>query len=133
MNRYFELHDAAANHHKFWEIIQGEADGKIVNVHFGRIGTSGQTQVKTFPTKSLADDHVHRLIREKRNKGYVEQPYKASGTAAMAPLPRPAPKPEAPPEPTPEEIAVKKATMKVKRHRTITVAKKKDDDDDDAE
>ena len=83
MNRYFELHDVAANHHKFWEIIQ---ENKVVNVHFGRIGTAGQTQVKTFDSSFQADAHVSKLIHEKRNKGYVEKADKASGNAAMAPL-----------------------------------------------
>ena len=83
MNRYFEMHDDHVNHHKFWEIIQ---DGTVVNVRFGRIGTKGQTQVKTFNTIGEAENHSYNLVRQKQNKGYFEKSHLASGQAAMAPL-----------------------------------------------
>lgn len=70
MQRYFELHDPSQNHHKFWEII---VEGTTVNVHFGRIGTQGQTQVKTFQTAMATEHHVIKLIYEKKKKGYVEK------------------------------------------------------------
>lgn len=87
MNRYFELVDIERNHHKFWEIVQ---DGKVVNVHFGRIGTKGQIQVKTFGSNYAADAHVAKLVSEKVSKGYQEKAWKAGAPPAMAPLPVPA-------------------------------------------
>ena len=36
---------------KFWE---AEAKGKTVTVRFGKIGTDGQTTVKSFATSALA-------------------------------------------------------------------------------
>lgn len=63
IDRYFELNDSAHNHHKFWEVV---LDGTVVNVYFGRIGTKGQCQVKTFPTAGTASAHVSRLIHERK-------------------------------------------------------------------
>jgi uncharacterized protein (TIGR02996 family) len=65
--RTFELH--GPNSHKFWTI---EVSGKSFTVTFGKVGTSGQTQTKTFPTPEKARDAADKLIREKTGKGYVE-------------------------------------------------------------
>jgi predicted DNA-binding WGR domain protein len=54
---------------KFWEIHQ---DGTSVTVHFGRIGTAGQTQVKELGTDTAAATHAAKLVAEKVKKGYVE-------------------------------------------------------------
>lgn len=95
MNRYFELIDPSRNHAKFWEII---VDGTTVNVHYGRIGTIGQTQVKTFPSASAADRHIDKLIQEKRGKGYVEKTPPDGKKFAQAPLSKPTlPIPTTPP------------------------------------
>ena len=66
--RYFELVDGTAN--KFWEI---SVDGPSVTVRYGRIGTSGQTQTKTFGDPAAAASHAEKLIGEKTEKGYVEK------------------------------------------------------------
>jgi predicted DNA-binding WGR domain protein len=55
----------------FWEI--GSA-GREVTVRFGRIGTRGQTQVKSFPDEVAALRHAEKLINQKTTKGYVETP-----------------------------------------------------------
>lgn len=81
INRYFEY--ISGSHYKFWEIIQ---DDKVVNVHYGRIGTKGQTQVKNFPSDWAARSHAEKIIQEKIGKGYVEKPGKVSGATAQAPL-----------------------------------------------
>lgn len=82
---------------KFWEI---ERAGASVTVHFGRIGTAGQTQVKDLGTDTAAGAHVAKLIAEKVKKGYVE-----NGSApAPAPPRTPAAAPpaaEVDPDPTP--------------------------------
>ena len=65
--RRFEFSDGKSN--KFWEIAAGGTD---VTVHFGRIGTQGQTQTKSFPDEGGAAKHATKLIEEKMKKGYVE-------------------------------------------------------------
>jgi len=64
--RRFELSEGRSN--KFWEV---SAVGTEVTVRFGRIGTEGQTQVKSFPDTATADKHLEKLIGEKVKKGYV--------------------------------------------------------------
>ncbi|MBS0263060.1 MAG: DNA ligase [Planctomycetes bacterium] len=70
--RYFEF--VEGNSSKFWEVSVAGAD---VIVRFGRIGTQGQSQTKSFPSLDRAQQHADRLITEKQDKGYVEQ----TGTA----------------------------------------------------
>jgi DNA ligase-1 len=65
--RRFEFSDGKSN--KFWEIAMG---GKEVTVRFGRIGTDGQTQTKSFPDEGKAAKHAEKLIEEKTDKGYKE-------------------------------------------------------------
>lgn len=57
--------DATSN--KFWEA--GTDDNKLI-VRFGRIGTKGQVQAKTFATPELANKEKDKLVNEKRSKGY---------------------------------------------------------------
>ena len=54
---------------KFWEI---SVNGNDVTVRYGRIGTSGQEQTKSFSDAEKAKKHAHKLIAEKTGKGYVE-------------------------------------------------------------
>jgi predicted DNA-binding WGR domain protein len=54
---------------KFWEI---GVSGNDVTVRFGRIGTQGQTQVKTLPDADAAANHAEKLIASKTAKGYAE-------------------------------------------------------------
>jgi predicted DNA-binding WGR domain protein len=53
---------------KFWEI---HLDGTTLDVRFGRIGTSGQSQTKTFATPDLARKEHDKLVAEKTKKGYA--------------------------------------------------------------
>ena len=66
MKRYFECVEDGAS--KFWEIAVHDTE---VTVRFGRIGTEGQTQVKSFADATAAGRHAERLIGEKLRKGYV--------------------------------------------------------------
>jgi predicted DNA-binding WGR domain protein len=52
---------------KFWEAATEES--KLV-VRFGRIGTKGQVQVKTFSSTEQALKEKEKMIREKSSKGY---------------------------------------------------------------
>lgn len=65
--RRFELVDGKSN--KYWEI---STSGAEQTVHFGRIGTEGQSKTKNFGSAEEAEGDAARLIREKLRKGYVE-------------------------------------------------------------
>jgi predicted DNA-binding WGR domain protein len=54
---------------KFWEIAQNDCE---VTVRYGRIGTEGQTSIKTFQTPERAGREVAKLTAEKLKKGYRE-------------------------------------------------------------
>jgi predicted DNA-binding WGR domain protein len=65
--RTFTLTDDKSN--KFWNI---ELQGKSFTVNYGRIGSSGQTQVKDFDDEAKAKKEHDKLVTEKTKKGYVE-------------------------------------------------------------
>jgi len=54
---------------KFWEI---EVDGKSFVVTWGKIGTAGQTQTKSFANPAKAQQEADKLVAQKTKKGYVE-------------------------------------------------------------
>lgn len=91
--RRFEFREAGGSN-KFWEV---DVEKTTLTVRFGKIGTNGQTQTKSFPTEEKAKSERDKLVREKTGKGYVE----ITGDAA-------APKPEATKEPDPTPAAAPK-------------------------
>ena len=66
--RYFEFIDGSSR--KFWEISLPE---NSFTVRFGRIGTPGQSQTKSFADEAAAKREADKLIAEKVKKGYVEK------------------------------------------------------------
>jgi predicted DNA-binding WGR domain protein len=58
------------NSNKFWRIGVTEAE---VVVHFGRIGTKGQTLIKSLDSPERASREAEKLVAEKLRKGYQEQ------------------------------------------------------------
>jgi DNA ligase-1 len=54
---------------KFWEI---SVTGSQVSVRFGRNGTGGQAETKTFADATAAHKHALKKIEKKVKKGYVE-------------------------------------------------------------
>ena len=62
---YYEFKDKTSS--KFWEI---GIKGKAVTVRFGKIGTDGQTTVKTCGTSAAAAAHAAKVTAEKVKKGY---------------------------------------------------------------
>ncbi|UOD30599.1 DUF4132 domain-containing protein [Massilia violaceinigra] len=87
--RRFELSDGVSS--KFWEVDQ---TGSELHIGFGKIGTAGQRQCKSFANEGAASAAMEKLIREKTAKGYAE-----SGAAAAivaAPAATAAPEPAAP-------------------------------------
>jgi len=63
----FEFSEGNSN--KFWEC---SVNGCEVTVRFGRIGTEGQTRVKSFSDAAAATKDAEKLFAEKTRKGYVE-------------------------------------------------------------
>lgn len=93
--RNFEFVEGSAR--KFWAITVEE---NAFTVHFGRIGTTGQAQQKSFADAPTARREADKLIAEKTRKGYVE----VASAAGPAPAPKvapPAPAQAAAPPPGP--------------------------------
>jgi predicted DNA-binding WGR domain protein len=66
-SRRFEFTSGSSR--KFWEI---SVSGNTFTVRFGRIGTTGQVQSKTFSDEAKAAREAWSLISEKLKKGYLE-------------------------------------------------------------
>jgi predicted DNA-binding WGR domain protein/cell wall assembly regulator SMI1 len=69
---------------KFWEI---ELKDRSFTVAWGRIGTKGQSQTKTFPSSERAKREHDKLVAEKVKKGY-----RVVGSTIPAASKKPAPK-----------------------------------------
>lgn len=67
MTRYFSFTDDKSD--KFWQI---DTQGTAFTVTFGKRGTAGQSQTKTFDTADQCQQQADKLIREKNSKGYIE-------------------------------------------------------------
>ena len=78
--RRFELVEGSSS--KFWEIELGDTS---FDVRWGRIGTSGQSQTKSFPTAAKAQAEHDKLVKEKTGKGYAEVGASATSTSASKP------------------------------------------------
>ncbi len=65
--RHFEFIGGSSR--KFWEISVSD---NSFTVRFGRIGTAGQSQTKSFPDEDTAKREAEKLIAEKVKKGYVK-------------------------------------------------------------
>jgi predicted DNA-binding WGR domain protein len=66
--RHFEFIGGGSS--KFWEIA---VTGNSFTVRFGRIGTAGQSQTKTFADEARAAREAENLVSEKVKKGYLEK------------------------------------------------------------
>jgi predicted DNA-binding WGR domain protein len=76
MKRRFELVEDGSS--KFWEVT---SEGRTFQVSWGKIGTAGQSQIKSFDDEAKAAIALAKLVKEKVGKGYVEQ----SPSAAESP------------------------------------------------
>src|SRR5438034_9637071 len=65
MPRY-EFSEGTSN--KFWQI---DLSGTSFTTTYGKIGTSGQSTVKTFKSDAEAKKEYDKLVAEKVKKGYV--------------------------------------------------------------
>ncbi len=77
--RTFQFSDAKS--HKFWTI---DVHGSDFTVTYGKVGTAGQTQTKSFPSADNARAEADKLIREKTGKGYRETTATAAPSDADA-------------------------------------------------
>lgn len=64
---YLELSESDGAAHKFYEVILNDTQ---VSIRYGRIGDTGQSQVKTYPTPEKAKTEAAKKINEKLKKGY---------------------------------------------------------------
>ena len=65
---YLELSENLGQTSKFYELSMNHA--REVKIRFGRIGTVGVTQIKTFDTADEAQLYAQRKIQEKLSKNY---------------------------------------------------------------
>jgi predicted DNA-binding WGR domain protein len=109
--RRFEYVEGTSS--KFWSVHQEESN---LQIRWGKIGTDGQTQEKSFASPEKATAELNKLVAEKTKKGYAEVGVAEGGVAdasADAPVapaadapaapkaPKAPPKPKAPPAPPP--------------------------------
>lgn len=66
--RHFIYQDEKS--HKFWAV---EQQGNELHISWGKVGTKGQSQIKSFSDAAAAEKAELKLIAEKVKKGYVEQ------------------------------------------------------------
>lgn len=66
--RYFEF--VEGNSSKFWEVAQS---GNNMTTRWGRIGSTGQSKMKTFADERAATDAIAVLIGQKTDEGYEEK------------------------------------------------------------
>ncbi|MBC3932247.1 WGR and DUF4132 domain-containing protein [Undibacterium curvum] len=113
--RHFEYTDTVSA--KFWQVEQEQAN---LHICWGRIGTKGQSQTKSFNDAAKATAAMLKLVAEKTGKGYQEVVLEgttsvtdAQNVAAVTSslvksvsMPKPMPKPVASaPDTTKKEIA----------------------------
>lgn len=65
--RRFEYVEGTSS--KFWEISNNNRE---VTVRYGRIGTNGKSQTKSFTSPAAAAQHADKQIAAKLAKGYRE-------------------------------------------------------------
>jgi poly [ADP-ribose] polymerase 2/3/4 len=60
--------DVCGNNNKFWKIE--EVSDASCSIHWGRVGSGGQTQVKSFASQVQASSFFDSRCRQKESKGY---------------------------------------------------------------
>jgi predicted DNA-binding WGR domain protein len=78
---------------KFW---RGRVEGGSLYVNYGRIGTSGQTQVKELGSDATARAELDKVAGSKRRKGYEDAGDAVGGAGPVAVVPVLAAVPDAP-------------------------------------
>lgn len=75
------FHFSDSKSHKFWTI---EVSGDTFTVTYGKVGSAGQAQTKTFATPEKAQAEAAKLVAEKTKKGYAETTARAPASDAEA-------------------------------------------------
>ncbi|HAX5093408.1 TPA: WGR and DUF4132 domain-containing protein [Escherichia coli] len=88
--RHFIYQDEKS--HKFWAV---EQQGNELHISWGKVGTKGQSQIKSFADAAAAEKAKLKLIAEKTKKGYVEN---ASANVHIPPITKATPEVETSPE-----------------------------------
>ncbi|HBD5337275.1 TPA: WGR and DUF4132 domain-containing protein [Escherichia coli] len=88
--RHFIYQDEKS--HKFWAVEQQDNE---LHISWGKIGTHGQSQIKSFADAAAAAKAELKLIAEKTKKGYVEN---ASANVHIPPITKATPEVETSPE-----------------------------------
>ena len=78
--RRFEFREGSSS--KFWEV---EQTGPTLHIAWGKIGTAGQKQDKTFATATEARTAHDKLVSEKVKKGYEETSSRARKKSVSEP------------------------------------------------
>jgi predicted DNA-binding WGR domain protein len=78
---YLEFSSTTEHSHKFYEIT---VNGQTVTTRFGRIGSEGTTQVKTYFTVEIARQEAEKKYLEKQRKGYQSISQPLTNTSAIA-------------------------------------------------
>jgi predicted DNA-binding WGR domain protein len=113
-----EFHFEEGSSRKFWAVTIA---GTSLNIQFGKIGTSGQTQVKQFPTEDEARRAADKLVAEKTRKGYVEVAGQPSEPSEPSPAPARKSK-KGSPEPAPTSAATAPPAPAVTRSIALPLA-----------
>src|SRR4051812_21700829 len=77
--RTFVFSDARS--HKFWNV---DLQDSSFTVSWGKVGTAGQSQTKSFGSPEQASKEHDKLVKEKTGKGYVETTAATAPAAALA-------------------------------------------------
>ena len=65
----YELRDQKTGRHEFWI---GEAIGKAVTIHFGKVGTQGHRGSREFKTSEAAKEFLDKRLHQKIAEGYKQ-------------------------------------------------------------
>ena len=65
---YLEFSQGDSGSHKFYELVINDTE---LTIRYGRIGDTGQTQSKTYPTPEKAQAEAKKKINEKLKHSYV--------------------------------------------------------------
>ena len=82
MNEKRRFEFIADSSSKFWEIWR---DGAAVHTRYGRIGSDGQTTVKSETDEQKAQKLCDKLVKEKTDKGYTAVAESASLSSSPSP------------------------------------------------
>jgi predicted DNA-binding WGR domain protein len=65
-----KFQNTSDDHHKFWHIWK--VNDLQFTTHWGAIGTIGSSNTKTYSSSWKMDEEYHKLIDQKKSKGYLE-------------------------------------------------------------